>query len=196
MDRYFSTRRIEALTDGVFAIAMTLLVLDLSSGGFGNASSSLQLLKALNNNLSSITSFVVSFLLLGSMWAVHMRQFEYIERADRHFTMINTLRLLAVVLIPLTTSIAGNYSDIVLGRILFPLNFLALAALSYWQWRYAVSRKVISQKIPADVLESAEIRNRAILLISGVVLVISVWVGPIAFILFTTVPFVVKFLKR
>ncbi|MEO5627265.1 MAG: TMEM175 family protein [Candidatus Saccharimonadales bacterium] len=196
MNRYFSTRRIEALTDGVFAIAMTLLVLNLSSRGFGSPDSSLQLLKAFNSNLGSIISFVVSFLLLGSMWAVHMRQFEYIDKADRHFTMINTLRLLAVVLIPMTTSIAGNYSDIVLGRILLPLNFLVLAAISYWQWRYAVDQKVINQKTPVDVVESAEIRNRAILLISALVLVAAVWIGEIAFVLFIAVPFVVKLLKR
>lgn len=196
MDGYFSTRRIEALTDGVFAIAMTLLVLDLKVSALGDITSSGQLWNALMAMQGSLTSFMISFLLLGSMWAVHMRQFEYLKRADRHFTMINTVRLLVVVLIPLTTSIASDYPDIVLGRILFPLNFLILAAVSYWQWNYAVSKRKLYDELPAGLRQYSELRNQAILLTSVIVLVLSVWVGQLAFLLFMLTPVVIKHLKR
>ena len=119
----FSTRRLEALTDGVFAIAMTLLVLDLKVENLGEAATNQQLWEALAGMQSNLISFIVSFLLLGSMWAVHVRQFEYIKQADRRFTMINTLRLLAVVFMPFTTSLAGAYPNIVLGRV-FAAEFL------------------------------------------------------------------------
>jgi uncharacterized membrane protein len=181
----FSTRRLEALTDGVFAIAMTLLILDLHVQDLGQAASSGQLWHALTNMEGSITSFVISFLLLGSMWAVHMRQFEYIKRADRHLTMINTLRLLAVVFIPLTTSIAGNYSDTVLGRVLFPLNFFALAAVSYWEWAYAVNDKTkFYDNLTADNRRYLEARNRDIIIISFLVVILAIPFGEWAFLLF------------
>lgn len=196
MQQYFSTRRIEALTDGVFAIAMTLLVLDLKAASLGNINSSAQLVEALSNNLTVFSSFIISFLLLGSMWAVHVRQFEYIKRADRHLTMINTLRLLAVVLIPLTTSLAGTYPDIALGRVLFPINFLVLALLSYWQWRYAASTNKLYDKMPEGTIEYAEIRNRAIVLQSAIVVVLAVWIGQVAFLIFLATPWFFKWLKK
>lgn len=196
MQQYFSTRRIEALTDGVFAIAMTLLVLDLKAASLGNVTNSAELVEVLSNNLTVFSSFIISFLLLGSMWAVHVRQFEYIKRADRHLTMINTLRLLAVVLIPLTTSLAGTYPDVVLSRVLFPINFLALALLSYWQWRYAASTNKLYDKLPEGTIEYAEVRNRAVVLQAAIVVIVAVWIGQAAFLIFMTTPLFVKWLKR
>lgn len=192
MDKYFSTRRIEALTDGVFAIAMTLLVLDLNVIGAGDIQTSSQLISSLGDNISTISSFLVSFLLLGSMWAVHMRQFEYIKRADRHLTMINTVRLLIVVLIPLTTNLAGAQSDIVLARVLFPINFLALAVVGAWQWNYATSKRKFYDDIPEGVLENARTRNKVILGTAIGVVLLSLWVGEAAFLLFVATPFITK----
>lgn len=186
----FSTRRLEALTDGVFAIAMTLLVLDLKVDSLGHATSSGELWHSIASHEGSIVAFVVSFLLLGSMWAVHMRQFEFIKRADRHLTMINTLRLLAVVFIPLTTSIAGDYSDEVLGRVLFPLNFFILAAVSSWQWRYAVrdDRHFYDTLTKTDIAYLAR-RNTAILITAGLVTLLAIAVGEWAFLLFLLAPY-------
>jgi uncharacterized membrane protein len=189
----FSTRRLEALTDGVFAIAMTLLVLDLKVDALGPVSSSGQLWNALRSMDGSIASFVISFMLLGGMWAVHMRQFEFIKHTDRHLVTINTLRLLAVVFIPLTTSIAGSYAGTVLGRVLFPLNFFILAAISYWQWHYAVSGpRDLSENLPDDEKQRLEIRNRSIVFIALVVTLASIVVGNYAFLLFAVAPLVLR----
>ena len=186
--KLFSTRRIEAITDGVFAIAMTLLVLDLKPDMLGHATTSRELFDALYAARSSITSFLVSFLLLGSMWAVHMRQFEYITRADRHLTFINTLRLLAVVMIPLTTSLSGAYSSLVLGRILLPINFAALAALGFWQWNYA--KRLHQDKLDKDIANYAAARNRVTLYIALLVIPLSVVVGELAFAAFIALPYI------
>ena len=112
----FSTRRLEALTDGVFAIAMTLLVLDLTTSELGDLHSSADLWNALLQESSGFISFGVSFLLLGSLWAVHTRQFEFIKSADRRMLFINNLRLFTVVLVPLTTSLSASYDSLALGR--------------------------------------------------------------------------------
>jgi uncharacterized membrane protein len=187
--RTFSTRRVEALTDGVFAIAMTLLVLDLHVDALGAVHSSGDLWRALTDIKSSILSFVVSFLLLGSMWAVHARQFEFIKRADRTLITINTFRLLAVVFIPLTTSIAGNYTDTVLGRVLFPVNFFLLAAVSYYEWCYAVSpaHDFASGLSKSDKAYLA-VRNQAIVALSFLVIFVAAVVGEVAFVLFLLTP--------
>lgn len=189
----FSTRRLEALTDGVFAIAMTLLVLDLKVTDIGTINTNQQLWQYFVNNQTSYISFVISFLLLGSMWAVHTRQFEFIKRTDRHLTMINTLRLLSVVLIPLTTSIASDYSNILLGRILFPLNFFLLAVISYWQWNYATKRKSeFSEGMDAEDKKYANTRNQAIVSIALATLILSAFIGQLAFLLFVVTPFIAR----
>lgn len=196
-DQLYSTRRLEALSDGVFAIAMTLLVLDLDPRQLGHDLTSSALWQALLSAQDSIVSFAVSFLLLGSMWAVHMRQFEYIKKANRHLTMINTLRLLAVVIVPLTTSIAGRYSDLVLGRIMLPLNFLALVALSYWQWNYATNGKLKMQEgLTPTMKRTADIRNRATAILAFLIVIVSAWAGEIAFLLLLLTPQLMKYLAN
>ena len=190
----FSTRRLEALTDGVFAIAMTLLVLDLNVAELGNAASNQELWHALTGMSSNLVSFVVSFLLLGSMWAVHVRQFEHIQEADRRLTAINTLRLLIVVLIPFTTSLAGTYSNLLLGEILFPINFLALAIVSWWQWQYAA--KHLRNDMSAQARHKAVLRNSAVVIIATLVVVFAIFVGEYAFLLFAATPLAIGLLEK
>ncbi|MCA9337313.1 DUF1211 domain-containing protein [Candidatus Saccharibacteria bacterium] len=190
----FSTRRLEALTDGVFAIAMTLLVLDLNVAELGNAASNQELWHALTGMSSNLVSFVVSFLLLGSMWAVHVRQFEHIQEADRRLTAINTLRLLIVVLIPFTTSLAGTYSGLLLGEVLFPINFLTLAIVSWWQWQYAA--KHLRNDMSAQARHKAVLRNSAVVIIATLVVVFAIFVGEYAFLLFAATPLAIGLLEK
>lgn len=194
----FSTRRIEALTDGVFAIAMTLLVLDIKVDDLHTIVTNGQLWHMLSGMQERFLAFVVSFLVLGSMWAVHMRQFEYIKRADRHLTFINNLRLLAAVVMPLTTSIAGDYHDLMLGRVLLPLNFFVLALISYWQWNYAISddRKFYDEKLTKAKKLAFEQRNKLILGMSLFVTVAVALLGSEAYILFLLTPFVIRYFNN
>src|SRR5689334_11939849 len=124
----FSTRRVENLTDGIFAIAMTLLVLDLKIP-YGTAiSNQADLMRYFSDNAGQFRNFLISFLILAGFWAVHMRQFERVTKVDRHATMVNSARLLFVVLVPFTASVAGNYPSVIAARELMALNFLLVAA--------------------------------------------------------------------
>lgn len=190
-DEMFSTRRLEALTDGVFAIAMTLLVLDLKVTEIDHVSSSAELWQAILRQQDTLAAFVISFFLLGSMWAVHMRQFEHITTSDRQFISINTIRLLIVVLIPLTTSISGDYQEFLLGRILLPLNLFALVACSFWQWNYAVDPKhplYDTSKLSQETIQQARTRNIQITITAGLAALLSIWFGLYAFFIFFLTP--------
>lgn len=186
------------MTDGVFAIAMTLLVLDLKVSSLGEITNSADLFSALTGRLNGFPSFVISFLLLGSMRAVHSRQFEYIKKTDRHLTMLNTLRLLVVVLVPLSTSIAGSYQSFVLGRMLLPINFLALSLISFWQWSYAVDPKngLADERMDSKFRQASRIRNESIIYLAVLVVALSFFIGEFAFIAITLSPFVEKFLYK
>lgn len=189
----YSTRRLEALSDGVFAIAMTILVLDLNVEELGQVRTDHQLWEALQAIQVDVVSFLISFLLLGAMWAVHVRQFEYIKESDRHFTFINTLRLLMVVLIPFTTNLSSEYPDLMLGRVLFPLNFFGLALITYWQWYYATSEKRVlydAARVSKAEIRRGRQRSMIVLLTAAAVVVTSIFVGQAAFSLFLIWPLV------
>ena len=104
--RPMKTTRLEAFSDGVFAIAITLLVLDLHverglpSGMLGG-----HLLHA----WPSYASYVVSFLVIGIIWVNHHAMFHHIGRVDRPLLFLNLLLLLFVVAIPFPTALLAEY---------------------------------------------------------------------------------------
>lgn len=137
---FFPKARVEAYTDGVFAIAATLLVLDLTTAAFGRVDTDAELWAAIGGLGDNIVSFVVSFLLLSMLWVIHLDQFRGIARADGVLLWINNIRLLFIVLIPFTTSLVSEYSAYYAGRMLLPINFFLAALLGYLTWAWAASR--------------------------------------------------------
>ena len=84
-----SPHRIEALTDAVFAIVMTLLVLELSIPVIAEDSAHYELWLRLINMWPKFLSYGVTFLMLGFMWIFHHRRFSHIKRTDNVFSWIN-----------------------------------------------------------------------------------------------------------
>ncbi|MCI2958607.1 DUF1211 domain-containing protein [Agromyces atrinae] len=193
-----STRRVEAFSDGVFAIAATILVLDLTTSGFGTITSSADLWNAIIANGSVVLSFLISFLLICLLWMLHASSFEYVERVDSTALWLNTGRLLAVVLIPFTTSIANQYDDVVLGRMALPINFLFALVMSAAQvWYLTSSRRELT--VPEyDERRRRDSRSAAVSALSvGVVVVAaSPWLGSIAFAGFLFTPLVDRLARR
>ncbi|WP_438353739.1 TMEM175 family protein [Microbacterium sp. CJ88] len=138
--RYFDKGRVEAYTDAVFAIAATLLVLDLTTTAIGQVGSDGQLWADLAGMWPSFSGFGVSFALLSLLWMIHLQQFRDIARADATLIWLNNARLLFVVLIPFTTSLVSDYSDYYAGRMLLPINFFFAALLGHLSWRWAAAR--------------------------------------------------------
>jgi uncharacterized membrane protein len=90
-------------SDGVFAIAITILILDIKA-----PDDTTHLLRSLLALWPSYLGYVLSFLLIGLLWVNHHVMFEHIERADRLLLFINTLLLLVVAFVPFTTSVLAQ----------------------------------------------------------------------------------------
>lgn len=193
----FSTRRVENLSDGVFAFAMTLLVLSIAIPSVRSINTNAELWQALQSQMPNFISFVVSFFILAAMWGVHMRQFEDLERVDRRFVFINNIRLFTVVLIAFSTGVAGNYPNLELARMILPINFLMLAVISSWQGHYAMSVKppLVSGVIKADARRH-NLRSLFFVLFAGLVVTGSYFVGTLAFLVFILMPVVIKLTER
>lgn len=97
--------RVEAFSDGVFAIAITLLILEIKvPEGAGE-----HLWTALGAQWPSYAAYVVSFLVIGIMWANHHTVFGYVARVDRTLLFLNLLLLLVVAALPWPTALLAEY---------------------------------------------------------------------------------------
>src|SRR5579884_2632648 len=113
--------RLEAFSDGVIAVAITLLVLDVHVP----ASIEGALLAALTKQWPAYLGYVTSFLVVGIFWTNHHLLFKYIKRTDHFFLLINTLFLMCIAFVPFGTSLLETYMQ--KGQ---PLNE-RIAALTY-----------------------------------------------------------------
>src|ERR671931_2798144 len=140
-----SKNRIEALTDGIFAVVMTLLVLDISVPqisshyNIGNVAAETELLKRLFDLWPKILSFGISFVILAIYWVAHHRQFHYIKHSNRALIWINIVFLMATCLIPFSTSLLGEYREQEISILVYGGNSIVIASLLYIQWWYSTS---------------------------------------------------------
>src|SRR5215510_4445653 len=102
------TQRIEAFSDGVFAIAITLLIIEI---GVPHVSSEESLSKALGDLWPKYFAYVLSFVMIGIYWANHHSFFRLFVRADHYFLMLNVLFLMAIAFLPFPTAVLGEYLD-------------------------------------------------------------------------------------
>lgn len=100
------TRRIEAFSDAVFAIAITLLIIEIGVPHVGRFGS---LFEKLVHLWPSYLGYVVSFLVIGTVWANHHNRFRLISRADNILLFINILFLMCVAFIPFPTALLSEY---------------------------------------------------------------------------------------
>lgn len=104
-----STGRLEAFSDGVMAIAITLLILDVRVPDVPANAGPRALLTALWHRWPNYDAFLISFVTIGIIWANHHNIFRFIARTDQRLIIINTLLLLCVSVVPFTTALLGAY---------------------------------------------------------------------------------------
>jgi uncharacterized membrane protein len=137
------TGRVEAFSDGVFAIAITLLVLDLKVPRVETLPAGTSLAYALLRQWPVFLAFVTSFLTILIMWINHHRLFVHIRRSNRPFLILNGLLLLLVTFVPFPTSLVAEYLEHTQARTaaaVYSGTFILIAILFNLLWRYAKGR--------------------------------------------------------
>lgn len=138
------TQRIEALSDGVFAIALTLLVLDLRVPVAATIHSEQELIAAFLKMSPKFLSYFLSFLTLAIFWIGHSSQFQYIVKSDRPLNGLSLFFLLLVSVLPFTTAFLGEYITFPFSVGLYWLNIFLMGVLLFFHWRYAWRHQFIS----------------------------------------------------
>ena len=153
-----SVERLAALSDGLFAVAMTLLVLDLKVPAAHAIETERALKAALCDLAPRLIVYLMSFLTLGIFWVGQQTQLSHFARSDRHLTWIHLAFLFAVSLMPFSTSLMAEFITLRTALLLYWLNILALGAVLYASWRYAIHGGLVEADILSVTLRSVERR--------------------------------------
>jgi uncharacterized membrane protein len=132
-----SLERLAALSDGIFAVAMTLLVLDIHAPAAHTIHSENDLWFALCALSPRMLVYLMSFMTLGIFWIGQQTQFNQLSQSDRHLTWIHITFLALVSVMPFSTSLLAEFIEFRLALLLYWANILLLGAILYVSWRYA-----------------------------------------------------------
>jgi len=156
-----SVERLAALSDGIFAVAMTLLVLDLRLPGKEAAHSEQDLWRMLCAIGPQLLAYLMSFLTLGIFWNGQQVQLNLFDRGDQRLTWIHLAFLFAVTLMPFSTRLLAEFIALRTALVWYWLNVLLLGLVLLGSWRYASRAGLLRQDLPAGTSQ-AVVRRIAI----------------------------------
>lgn len=133
------TARLEAFSDGVFAIAITLLILEIKVPGSDVAG----LGRELTRQWPSYLAFFISFAFIGIMWMNHHRMFTHIKKSDDVLLVLNLALMFGVCVIPFTTALLAahlGHPGARVAVVVYDSAYFVIAIFFNWLWRYAARR--------------------------------------------------------
>lgn len=146
-----SKGRMEALTDGIFAIAMTLLVLELKVPELPKSVASTELLHRLGESAPAFFSFMVSFLYCGLLWIMHHLAMHFIRHIQFALVWLNLLFLMSISVLPFSCALLGHYLRNTAAQEIYFCNLFVSALLLFLEWTFARRRKLINEDDPRAV---------------------------------------------
>jgi len=136
--------RLETFVDGVFAIAITILVLEFVVPVLPHYN--VAILNYLNSLWIQFLGYFLAFFLLGLLLNNHSRQFRNIEYVDQKLWWLNIVLLSFIVLVPFVTSIWIEYGDTTIGVLSFHIDILISGIILYFNWSYVKNHKYLLRK--------------------------------------------------
>jgi uncharacterized membrane protein len=171
-----SLNRLEGLTDGIFAIIITIMVLGINIPDISTSSSSMELFHALQLLVPQIISYSVSFYLIAHFWLSNIHQLKMCVCTNKTHVLLIFVFIFFVSFIPFTTSLVGHYSEIRLAVAIFHCSVLLVYIASLVSWVFVVNTEnIISPKLDKKTIQFENIIHvfRLSMPILGVV--IGIW---------------------
>jgi uncharacterized membrane protein len=146
-----SVDRIAALSDGIFAVAMTLLVLDLRVPAAEAVHSEHDLRRILIALSPRLLVFLMSIMTNGIFWIGQQTQLNYFARSDRNLAWIHIGFLCAITLTPFSTSLLAEFIRYRTALLVYWSNILLLGLTLYWSWSYATRAHLLVDDLPPEI---------------------------------------------
>ncbi len=166
------TGRIEALSDAIFGVALTLLVLEIrlpETGGLTASAFALQLLGI----APKLFAYILTFITVGQYWIIHRQMMDLIVRFDLRLLWLNFIFLFFISLLPFPTSFVTRAGW--LPWAVYAMNFVLLGVTKTLMWRYALAHKMVDRTVTPNLAHILTMRGL---------------VGPVAFLLSIPVAFI------
>ncbi|HXS58518.1 MAG TPA: TMEM175 family protein [Hanamia sp.] len=151
-----SSTRLETLGDGIFSVAMTVLVIELRLPDVkGNSLS--DFMQALYGSRHQLFCYFISFIILGIMWYGHRMVFEYVSKTNRYFIFLGILFYMVICLVPFSTRFLAANTLRWYGIMMYALNLSLCNLALYWQWKYGIRRPSLrTRELPDEVKTEAQ----------------------------------------
>ncbi|MGC2814678.1 MAG: TMEM175 family protein [Candidatus Acidiferrum sp.] len=146
-----SVERLAALSDGIFGVAMTLLLLDLHVPAKEFIHSEGDLRMAFVHLLPQLLVYLMSFITLGIFWVGQQTQLNHLERSNRSLTWIHLAFLFAVTIMPFSTRLLIEFMQYRSALLAYWANILLLGAFLYVSWGCAANSGLVRSDIPKEV---------------------------------------------
>jgi uncharacterized membrane protein len=186
LKKEFQLERMILFSDAVFAIAITLLVIEIKIPEVENPTDRL-LVQSLGHLVPKFVGFIISFLFIGLYWTIHHRMFGFVTSYDSILLRLNLFFLFFIALLPFSTGFYSEYAGVVVRNSLkvplafYALNFSAVGFINYLMWRHISNplRKLTEPPIEPVTLKLARFRSLLVpiifLLILPVAFLINIW---------------------
>jgi uncharacterized membrane protein len=156
-----SVERLAALSDGVFAVAMTLLVLDLRAPAVEAIHSERDLWAALGALAPRLFMYILSFMTLGIFWVGQQTQLNHLARSDRSLSWIHIVFLFAISMMPFSTTLLAQFTAFRMALLVYWVNILLIGAVLYISWICAVGSGLVREDLPPQT--SSAIKRRILI---------------------------------
>jgi uncharacterized membrane protein len=176
--------RLEAFSDGVFAIVITLLILDVRFPPDKPLT-----LETLRSVAPHVLAFVLSFVIVGVYWVSHHNMLHFIRHVDRQLLWLNLVLLLIIVFIPFPAALLGQHPDSKLAVTLYGINLMLVNAAGTAMWIYAMSQPQLAVDGTATALPRFVAKlHAAPILVYGTAIALAQWYVSLSLIVLAAVP--------
>lgn len=153
-----SAERLRTLADGVFAIVMTLLVLELSVPVIKGSSGNSELLHKLAEMWPEFLIYGLSFMILGVFWVIHHSLYADVKRYDTTLVWLNIVFLMFVSLIPFSTALVGKNGFITVTAVIYGINMLLLFDLGWATFTFITGkRRLVGEDYDPKVIKGGKL---------------------------------------
>lgn len=171
-----SPGRLISFSDGVFAIAVTLLVFNLKIPEIPSGDVHRMLPGIIMNMLPHFVTYLISFLLIAVFWTIHHRMLHLINHVDYTFIWINVFYLLVISFIPFPSALMGTYPNETVTMVLYISCMFMVVSLSLMMWWYACRHhRLIDKEMPSSTINYFFIRGTATLSLFVIALPLAIY---------------------
>lgn len=164
-----SLRRLERLSDVVYAAALLILLATMTFAG-GEPSTSEDAWIFLTTEFEAWISFVISFLIIAYYWITHQVYFSYYRRTDKAHTFLELIYLMFLAVMPLGNQFVGAHADLFEAKLIASADIVAVGVMQYFTWAYATGKdRLVEPGVPDAATRSALAKEALVLPAAAVI---------------------------